>query len=91
MERILEILLVGIVGVSLATHWDPRSLVLAAGLIFIVRPAATLLLLTNSPTTRLQRMLLLFRRDPRCRLFCPDRLLHCAGHLLEPCEYNGRL
>ena len=58
LERMLEVLLVGIVGVSLATHWDPRALLLAAGLIVIVRPAATLLLLTRSPTNRLQRMLL---------------------------------
>lgn len=58
LERMLEVLLVGIVGVSLATHWDPRALLLAAGLIVIVRPAATLLLLVHSPTTRLQRTLL---------------------------------
>jgi NhaP-type Na+/H+ or K+/H+ antiporter len=58
LERMLEVLLVGIVGVSLATHWDPRAVLLAAGLIVIVRPAAALLLLTHSPTNRLQRMLL---------------------------------
>ncbi len=58
LERMLEVLLVGIVGVSLATHWDPRALLLAAGLIVMVRPAATFLLLIRSPTTRLQRMLL---------------------------------
>ena len=58
LERMLEVLLVGIVGVSLATHWDPRALLLAVGLIVIVRPAATLLLLSHSPTTRLQRTLL---------------------------------
>jgi NhaP-type Na+/H+ or K+/H+ antiporter len=56
LERMLEVLLVGIVGVTLATHWDPRALWLAAGLIVIVRPVATLLLLAYSPTTRLQRM-----------------------------------
>ena len=58
LERMLEVLLVVIVGISLASHWDPRGLLLAAVLIIIVRPAATLLLLTRSPTTRLQRMLL---------------------------------
>jgi NhaP-type Na+/H+ or K+/H+ antiporter len=57
LERVLEVLLVGLVGITLATHWDPRALLLAAGLIIIVRPAATLLLLAYSPTTRLQRML----------------------------------
>ena len=58
LERMLEVLLVGIVGVTLATHWDPRALLLAAALIVIVRPASTMLLLAYSPTTRLQRMLL---------------------------------
>ena len=58
LERILEVLLVGIVGVSLATHWDARALVLAAALIIVVRPVATWLLLSHSPTTRLQRLLL---------------------------------
>jgi NhaP-type Na+/H+ or K+/H+ antiporter len=58
LERMLEVLLVGLVGVSLATHWDPRGLLLAAALIVIVRPAATLLLLAHSPTTHLQRVLL---------------------------------
>jgi NhaP-type Na+/H+ or K+/H+ antiporter len=58
LERMLEVLLVVIVGISLASHWDPRGLLLAAALIVIVRPAATVLLLAYSPTTRLQRMLL---------------------------------
>jgi NhaP-type Na+/H+ or K+/H+ antiporter len=58
LERMLEVLLVVIVGVSLASHWDARGLMLAAALIVIVRPAATLLLLAHSPTTRLQRVLL---------------------------------
>jgi NhaP-type Na+/H+ or K+/H+ antiporter len=56
LERMLEVLLVGMVGVSLATHWDARALPLAAGLIVIVRPAAAWLLL-RSPTNRLQRLL----------------------------------
>jgi sodium/hydrogen antiporter len=58
LERMLEVLLVGIVGVSLATHWDPRALLLAAALIFIIRPAVTVLLLAGSPTNPLQRLLL---------------------------------
>jgi sodium/hydrogen antiporter len=57
LERMLEVLLVGIVGVSLASHWDPRALLLAAGLIVVVRPAATWLLLAHSPTNRRQRLL----------------------------------
>jgi len=58
LERTLEVLLVVIVGISLANHWDPRALILGAALIVIVRPAATLLLLAGSPTTPLQRWLL---------------------------------
>jgi sodium/hydrogen antiporter len=58
LERMLEVLLVVIVGISLASHWDPRGLLLGAALIVIVRPAATLLLLAYSPTTPLQRWLL---------------------------------
>jgi sodium/hydrogen antiporter len=58
LERMLEVLLVVIVGISLASHWDLRGFLLAALLIVIVRPTATLLLLARSPTTRLQRMLL---------------------------------
>lgn len=58
LERMLEVLLVVIVGISLASHWNARGLMLAAALIVIVRPVATLLLLAHSPTTRLQRVLL---------------------------------
>jgi sodium/hydrogen antiporter len=58
LERMLEVLLVVSVGVSLASHWDPRALLLGLVLIVIVRPAATLLLLAGSPTTVLQRWLL---------------------------------
>jgi sodium/hydrogen antiporter len=58
LERMLEVLLVVIVGVSLANHWDPRALLLGGALIVIIRPLSTMLLLIGSPTTRLQRALL---------------------------------
>jgi sodium/hydrogen antiporter len=58
IERMLEVLLVIIVGVSLANHWDPRALLLGLALIVVVRPAATAVLLLGSPTTALQRWLL---------------------------------
>ena len=58
LERMLEVLLVVIVGISLANHWDPRGFILAVALIVVVRPAATLLLLARTPTTGLQRILL---------------------------------
>jgi NhaP-type Na+/H+ or K+/H+ antiporter len=57
LERMLEVLLVGIVGISLASHWDARALLLAAVLMLVIRPAATILLLAHSPMTRLQRLL----------------------------------
>jgi NhaP-type Na+/H+ or K+/H+ antiporter len=58
LERMLEMLLVIIVGITLANHWDPRALIVGGALIVILRPAATLLLLFGSPTTLLQRWLL---------------------------------
>jgi sodium/hydrogen antiporter len=57
LERMLEVLLVVIVGVSLAQHWDPRALLLGAALIVVIRPLSTMLLLIGSPITRLQRAL----------------------------------
>ena len=58
VERILEVLLVVLVGVSLASHWDPRVLVLGAALFLLFRPAATYVFLIGTPTTTLQRGLI---------------------------------
>jgi sodium/hydrogen antiporter len=58
MERILEVLLVVLVGVSLANHWDPRGLLLGAALFVILRPAATYLCLVGTPTSLVQRGLI---------------------------------
>jgi len=58
LERMLEVLLVVIVGVSLANHWDVRALFVGGILIAVIRPLLSLLLLIGSPTTRLQRLLL---------------------------------
>lgn len=57
-ERLLEVLLVVVVGAALALHWDPRGLALAFVLYFVARPAATLASLLGTPTTLLQRALL---------------------------------
>lgn len=57
MERILEVLLVVMVGVSLATHWDARAMWIAAALFLLIRPAATFACLTGTSTTALQRAL----------------------------------
>lgn len=58
VERLLEVLLVVLVGVSLAIHWDPRALLLGAALIFVLRPLSARLLLLGTPTTREQRWLM---------------------------------
>ncbi len=57
-ERLLEVMLVVLVGVLLASHWDPRAIPLALLLFFVVRPLATRLLLGGTPTTNIQRWLM---------------------------------
>ena len=57
-ERLLEVMLVVLVGVLLASHWDPRAIPLALALFFVIRPLATRLLLVGTPTTNLQRWLM---------------------------------
>jgi NhaP-type Na+/H+ or K+/H+ antiporter len=46
------------VGVCLATHWDPRVVPLALLLVLVIRPIATRLLLMGTPTTNPQRWLM---------------------------------
>jgi NhaP-type Na+/H+ or K+/H+ antiporter len=57
-ERLLEVLLVVLVGVLLSSHWDPRSVLLALVLFLVIRPLATLILLAGTPTTKAQRWLM---------------------------------
>jgi NhaP-type Na+/H+ or K+/H+ antiporter len=57
-ERMLEVLLVVLVGVLLSSHWSLRAIPLALLLIFVIRPLATHLLLAGSPTSRAQRHLM---------------------------------
>lgn len=57
-ERIMEVLLVGIVGVGLAQHWDLRGVAVAVVLFFAVRPLSTVALLVKTPTTGHQRLLM---------------------------------
>ena len=57
-ERLLELLVVVLVGVCLATHWDPRAVPLALLLMLVIRPIATRLLLVGTPTTNPQRWLM---------------------------------
>jgi sodium/hydrogen antiporter len=57
-ERLLEVLLVVVVGVLLATHWDVRAVPLALLLFVIIRPLSTWLLLMGTPTSATQRWLM---------------------------------
>ena len=54
-ERLLEVMLVVLVGVLLAPHWDSRAVPLALLLFCVIRPLATRVLLAGTPTTNLQR------------------------------------
>jgi NhaP-type Na+/H+ or K+/H+ antiporter len=58
VERLLEVLLVVLVGVLLASHWDPRAVLLALLLFLVIRPLATRILLLGTPTTTPQRWLM---------------------------------
>ena len=57
-ERLLEILLVVLVGVSLAVHWDARAVPLALALMIVLRPLAALPLLARAPISWGQRWLM---------------------------------
>jgi sodium/hydrogen antiporter len=50
-ERLLEVTLVVILGVCLATHWDGRAWLLAFALFFVIRPPIVRLLLWRRPVT----------------------------------------
>ena len=58
VERLLEVMLVVIVGVAIATYWSLAALPIALALLFIIRPLATMLCLIGSPTTIVQRALM---------------------------------
>ena len=57
-ERLLEVMLVVLVGVALSVHWDPRSIPLALALFVVIRPVTARLLLAGTPTTGAQRWLM---------------------------------
>jgi NhaP-type Na+/H+ or K+/H+ antiporter len=57
-ERILEVLLVILVGVCLAFYWDWRAVPLALALFFVIRPLAALVFLQKTPTGNFQRLLM---------------------------------
>lgn len=57
-ERLLEVMLVVLVGICLAVYWDWRAVPLALWLFFVVRPVAALLFLIKTPTGRVQRLMM---------------------------------
>ena len=57
-ERLMEVMLVVLVGIAVAVHWDPRSIALALVLFVVIRPLTARLLLSGTPTTSTQRWLM---------------------------------
>jgi sodium/hydrogen antiporter len=57
-ERLLEVMLVMLVGVCIGVYWDWRAVPLAAALFLVIRPAAVFLFLAKSPTDKTQRLLM---------------------------------
>lgn len=57
-ERILEVMLVLLVGICVAVYWDWRAVPVAAVLFLVIRPAAVFLFLAKTPTGKTQRMLM---------------------------------
>lgn len=57
-ERMLEVLLVTLIGAAVGRYWDPRALWLCLVLFVVLRPLATQLLLLRTRTSTLQRWLL---------------------------------
>lgn len=55
VERMLEVVLVLLVGVGLASHWDVRAIPIGLALFLVIRPLTTQLLLVGTPTTTVQR------------------------------------
>lgn len=57
-ERLLEVLMVILVGICLSVFWDWRAVALAAALFFVIRPLSTFLFLLKTPTGKVQRLMM---------------------------------
>lgn len=57
-ERLLEVMMIVLVGVCLAIYWDWRALPLALALFFVIRPVASLIFLLKTPTGKVQRLMM---------------------------------
>jgi sodium/hydrogen antiporter len=58
LERVLELLLVTLVGAAVGSYWDSRALLVAAVLFFALRPLGCYLLLQGTLTLPLQKLLI---------------------------------
>jgi NhaP-type Na+/H+ or K+/H+ antiporter len=58
LERMLEVVVVILVGALVSTHWDAAGLIVAAALFLVIRPAAAALSLLGTPTDARQRVLI---------------------------------
>ena len=57
-ERLLEVMMVVLVGVSVGIYWDWRAIPLALALFFVLRPLSVFLCLLGTPTGRYQRSMM---------------------------------
>ncbi|RYD38067.1 MAG: sodium:proton antiporter [Verrucomicrobiaceae bacterium] len=57
-ERLLEAMMVMLVGICLSAHWDWRGAALAAVLFILIRPLGSLILLAGTPASMPQRALM---------------------------------
>ena len=57
-ERLLEVLMVVLVGICLVPYWDTRAVLLALALFFVIRPVAAFVFLIKTPTNGLQRAMM---------------------------------
>ena len=57
-ERLLEVMMVVLVGVCVGVYWDWRAIPLALALFFVLRPIAVYLCLLRTPTGRYQRSMM---------------------------------
>lgn len=57
-ERLMEVMLVLVVGVCIAVYWDWRAIPLAVALFVVIRPLAVMLFLVGTPTNMTQRWMM---------------------------------
>jgi len=58
VERLLELMLVTLVGAAVGAYWDSRALLLAGVLFFVLRPLTSYVLLHGTSTSPLQKMMI---------------------------------